>query len=220
MWLVGANFLVYESSVLAGVHVVQIMISLGVGLKSSVSFLEGAFHEYIGLKNIVFKNTVLKHVLVGFWSQAVLAKKLFEDFIYKGNLKGIGYSGIYKKLCFRMRSLRWHSGVCKKEWFYTSLETFVTEMDRDVFCATPVFTIMYVAPLSIRKSIRSFPTVSFTLGSCGEIVIGCLKSKGESEPLHSSSSISVIWKVPIFLCFVFSILPQGNNFFHCPSSLQ
>lgn len=59
--MVGANFLVYESSVLAGVHVVQTMISLGVGLKGSVSFLEGAFHEYIGLKNIV-----LKHVLVGF----------------------------------------------------------------------------------------------------------------------------------------------------------
>lgn len=64
--MVGANFLVYESSVLAGVHVVQTMISLGVGLKGFVSFLEGAFHEYIGLKNIVFKNIVLKHVLVGF----------------------------------------------------------------------------------------------------------------------------------------------------------
>ena len=122
----------------------------------------------------------------------------------KSQLKRIGYSDIYKKLCFRMRSLSWHSGVCKKEWFCIYLDSFVTEMDRDVFCATLVFTIKYVAPLSIRKSIRSFPTVSFTLGSCGEIVIGCLKSKRESELLHSSelSFLSAAWNTPIFLCFV------------------
>ena len=148
---------------------------------------------------------ILKHVLVGFWSQAVLAKKLFEHFIYKGNLNSKGLVTLtYIRSCVS----GWGPLVgilefVKKEWFCTFLETFVTEMDRDAFCATLVFTIKYVAPLSIRKSIRSFPTVIFTLGSCGEIVIGCLKSKRESEPLHSSSSLSATWKVLFFCFFIF-----------------
>jgi len=82
------------------------------------------------------------------WCQAVLVKNLLEHLIYK---RGIGHTGIYKKLCFRLRSPNWHSRGCKKEQLYTSPETPVTEMVWDVLWAILVFTRV-CCTVSIRKS--------------------------------------------------------------------
>ena len=108
--------------------------------------------------------------------------------------RGIGHSGIYKKMCFRVRSPSWHSRGCKNERFCTSPETPMTGMDWDVFCATLVFTTEYVAPISIRKSINLFCTVKVARDSCGEIGIWCIKSKGAPDLFiyHERSSLSTI----------------------------
>ena len=68
--------------------------------------------------------------------------------------RGIGYSSIYKKPCFRVRTPSWHSRGCKNEQFCTSPEVPVIGLYWDVFCATLLFTTEYVAPVSIRKSIN------------------------------------------------------------------
>ena len=46
-----------------------------------------------------------------------------------------------------------------------------------------IFTSLLRSPVFIRKSINLFPTVNVTWGSCGEIRIASLKSKGVSWPL-------------------------------------
>ena len=49
-------------------------------------------------------------------------------------------------------------------------------MDSDVFCAALVFTREYAS--LIYQEINLSPTVKVTWGSCWEIGIGCLKSRG------------------------------------------
>ena len=73
----------------------------------------------------------------GCWCQAVLVKKLFVHLIYK---RGIWHVGIYKKLCFRLRSPNRHCRGCKKEQLCTSPETLVTGMDWVVLCTILVST--------------------------------------------------------------------------------
>ena len=73
----------------------------------------------------------------GCWGQAVSVKKSFVHLIYK---RGIGHVGIYKKLCFRLRSPNWHCRGCKKEQLCTSPETLVTRMDWVFLCAILVST--------------------------------------------------------------------------------
>ena len=83
----------------------------------------------------------LPGALTGCWGQAVLVKKLFVHLIYK---RGIGHVGIYKKLCFSLRSPNRHCKGCKKEQLCTSPETPVTRMDWVVLCAILV-SIKYSA---------------------------------------------------------------------------
>ena len=113
-------------------------------------------------------------------------KKVTWAFNYKEDLvpkRRIGHYGIYKKLCFRVRSPCWYSRGCKNERFCVSPQTPVTRIHWDVFCVTLVFTTEYVAPISIRKSINLFPTVKVTGDSWGKIRIGHLMSKGVPWPL-------------------------------------
>lgn len=86
------------------------------------------------------------------WCQAVLVKNLLEHLIYK---RGIGHTGIYKKLCFRLRSPNWHSRGCKQEQLYTSPETPVigwTEMSSGPSWCLPEYVALYqkvsLSPLS------------------------------------------------------------------------
>lgn len=72
-----------------------------------------------------------------------------------------GHTGIYKILCFRVRSPNWHSKGCQKNSFVP-----MTRMDWDVFCATLVFTTECVPPVSIGKSINSLPTLPPPLPPC------------------------------------------------------
>lgn len=111
-----------------------------------------------------------------------------------------------------MRSPNWHSRCCKKEQFCTSPETPVTRMDSGVFCAALVFTREYAS--LIYQEINLSPTVKVTWGSCWEIGIGCLKSRGALSLLIHHQSITVfllrreetpsscnnIWEAPVF-CF-------------------
>lgn len=85
-------------------------------------------------------------------------------------------------------------------------------MDWDVFCATLGFTTEYVAPVSIRKSINLSCTVKVTQGSCREIAIGCLKSKGAPGPLRSSSeaSLALPAEAPAFVLAVLSYSPASG----------
>ena len=118
------------------------------------------------------------------WCQAVLVKNLLEHLIYK---RGIGHTGIYKKLCFRLRSPNRHSRGCEKEQLYTSPETPVTGMGGDVLWAILVFARV-CCTVSIRKS--ACPHGHSYLGILG----------------HHQSLLSTTWEAPICL-LLFSSLP-------------
>ena len=62
-------------------------------------------------------------------------------------------------------------------------------MDSDVFCAALVFTREYAS--LIYQEINLSPTVKVTWGSCWEIGIGCLKSRGAPSLLIYHQSITV-----------------------------
>lgn len=88
-----------------------------------------------------------------------LVKNLLEHLIYK---RGIGHTGIYKKLCFRLRSPNWHSRGCKKEQLYTCPEIPVigwTEMSSGPSWCLPEYVALYLSESQL------VPTVTVTWGS-------------------------------------------------------
>lgn len=65
---------------------------------------------------------------------------------------------------------------------------------------------------SSQKSISLFSNVNLTWGSCGEIGIGLLKSKGAPGPLHSSQCFSLSTMRCSCLLLFFSCVSLGNLF--------
>lgn len=122
--------------------------------------------------------------------------------------RGIGHSGIFKKVCSKVRSPGWHSRDWKNKQFCTSPETPVTEMDWDVFCAT----------LMLRLHLSESQSAHFLLswGSCGETGTGLLKSHGGPGPLHPSSVLLSFYHMRgshfCFIAFPSYVLAQGNLF--------
>ena len=105
-----------------------------------------------------------------------------------------------------MNSPSWHFRSYNDEKISICPETSVTGMDWDVFRATMVFIMDYVASVSIRKSIKSSLNVKVTGATYKEIGIRCLKSQGALGPHHSSLEWSFLYNIeeaPIFLLFSF-----------------
>ena len=127
------------------------------------------------------------------WCQAVLVKNLLEHLIYKR------HTGIYKKLCFRLRSPNRHCRGCKKEQLCTSPETPVTGMDWVVFCAILVSTTV-CRTVAIRRSVSLSP-LSQVPGTPG--------ASSERSPLSTAVTGSCL------LLLSFLLLSQGQSVFQC-----
>ena len=133
------------------------------------------------------------------WCQAVLVKNLLEHLIYK---RGIGHTGIYKKLCFRLRFPNWHSRGCKKEQLYTSPETPVigwTEMSSGPSWCLPEYVALYLSESQL------VPTVTVTWGSWDIIRV---------------FSLSITWEVPVCLLLFSSLLVTLSLGIHCCSQVS
>ena len=124
-------------------------------------------------------------------------KKSFVHLIYR---RGIGHVGIYKKLCFRLRSLNWHCRGCKKEQLCTSPETPVTGMDWVVFCAILVSTTV-CHTVAIRRSVSLSPLSQ---------VPGAPGTSSECSSLSTAVTGSCL------LLLSFLLLSQGQSVSQCP----
>jgi len=135
----------------------------------------------------------LPGALTGCWCQAFLVKKLFAHLIYK---RGIGHVGIYKKLCFRLRSPNRHCRGCKKEQLCTSPETLVTGMDWVVLCAILVST--KYAALQLSEGQSACPHCHRYLGLLGH---------------HQSVHLFLLqWQAPVCYCFPSHSLAKDSLF--------
>ena len=139
----------------------------------------------------------LPGALTGCRGQAVLVKKSFVHLIYR---RGIGHVGIYKKLCFRLRSLNRHCRGCKKEQLCTSPETPVTGMDWVVFYAILVSTTV-CRTVAIRRSVSLSPLSQ---------VPGAPGASSECSSLSNAVTGSCL------LLLSFLLLSQGQSVFQCP----
>lgn len=117
----------------------------------------------------------------------------------------------------------WNSRGCNNEQFSKFPVTFITGIDWDVFYSTLVFTVKYVSPVSIRKSMKYSLNVKVTWGTWREIGIGCLKSRGAPGPRHSSSewsSLSNIAEAHNFLLFFYLFFNLEQSFSPVPFLLS